>query len=382
MSDITLNDDTVISGELWNPLVGNWTAECYVDTDQVISGQKTLTWTDTAFKGTIIRSGEEQGQIKFLMVGGMGNLSKTVPGTMYDHPIPLRLIVGDILNAVGETLSTNSVQSFLNQNINRWIQYESSAEQALSQLVGNFGGVWRVLPDGTIYIGVDNFPEAADFDYEITVQDPSGAYDELSLESVGVLPGQALNGKPIGYVVYKATSGMGTLACVYYQDLTNPMSHPLRAGLEAIIKEVTRDTQYLRVESGTVRSQNSDGSLEITVDSTTKISRLSKIPYRSIPSGVLTLQNGDRVQIMFEGSNPQMCYATLFEMGKPASAKAIVRMGDKIDIGSLKVTAISSVAISGTYTDGYDGTVTPWSLNTPLPLVGKAVAGSARIKIE
>lgn len=59
------------------------------------------------------------------------------------------------------------------------------------------------------------------------------------------------------------------------------------------------------------------------------------------------------------------------------SAK-VSRVGDHGNAGTLKITAVGSGAITGTYTDP-DGTVLPWSLNTDIPLKAKLTEGADKV---
>lgn len=89
------------------------------------------------------------------------------------------------------------------------------------------------------------------------------------------------------------------------------MSDRVKGAFQAFVRSVVGQVDYYAFYPSKVVSQNSDGSLEVKPDNPA-IPACSKVPIRGLP-GVVVKVSGGRVLLGFEGGNPAMPVAALFE---------------------------------------------------------------------
>lgn len=88
----------------------------------------------------------------------------------------------------------------------------------------------------------------------------------------------------------------------------------LLAGLEKIIRRVTRRVDYCALYPCTVVAQRADGSLDLQPE-TPALPAPQAVPYRTLPGVTLTVPTGTRVLLGFEDADPARPVALLWELG-------------------------------------------------------------------
>lgn len=162
MPTLTVAGSAVVRGRVTVPRVGPWHAEVRLDADVPPSGAVALSWGDGAatWRGFIVpgRAGAYTtgGPSQVRVVGGAGGLSREVDGASYRSTTP-RVVLGQILSAVGERLSGASPAATLDRSLARWSRAAGPAGAQVDRLARTLGVPWRVLPDGSVYFG----PEVA-----------------------------------------------------------------------------------------------------------------------------------------------------------------------------------------------------------------------------
>jgi hypothetical protein len=160
---LTLNNLPVVSGCLTWPLVGRWTFSGELSADKTLAtGAKAeLVWqTDKPIKiasGSVVRSSLRSGELRLFVCGGLSLAQPLKPA--HFRKVTARTVVADTLAAAGATLAKTSARSVLDTSLEFWTRPGISASEALSQLCDATGANWRVLPDGTVWIGTETWPE-------------------------------------------------------------------------------------------------------------------------------------------------------------------------------------------------------------------------------
>ena len=388
---ITLEDQTqlfVFRGDILFPYFGNWTAHLMIaDAESIPAGKCKLTCLDKTFDGMIIsqRTGESDGVLYCMIVGGNGNLSNSIPAKSYNYQIQASMPLQDIISEVNESLSTSSSLSFLNKTIPAWSRFAGSASIEISRLVDSIGGVWRFMPDGSIFVGTDNFIPAEPFIYTVTKKDPALANCTLVSESFGPLPGQrfpsdddiGLQNKKVGACKFSISENK-MKSTFWFLEEEGFYTDPVHQGLEFFIKEVMRGVDYLAEYPCEVIIQRADGTVDLIPDDE-RIPPLTSVPVRvNIPRSKMKVPDKTRGLLVFENGDPQKFAFHLSEMG--VGGKKIARVDDKVNCGSLQFTAVANGVITGVYIDA-DGTTTPFSLNTTIPLSGKIITGWPNLEV-
>jgi hypothetical protein len=332
MADITVNDIDVVGNEsdLLLPQIGNWSAHLELDTDIPPSGQVTLTVFGVDFKGTVLRTGEQDTFVNVLIVGGKGGLSTEIKPKMYSNQIQLKLLINDLLKEAGETLDDSSDIAVLSKTVPKWVRLKGQASHLLSQIVEEADAFWRVTKAGTIWIGKDPYTTVADFDYELMQTSGSMNMDVVWLNDCVLFPGLMFNDKMIGFVEYRFKQD-GMYAQVYYRSDKTMVTHPVRAGLEALIRDVTNGVDYLGSYLGEVVVQRSDGSLDIRFGEGSRLPGPTEVPYDVTPPGaVLKVAQGTSVSVYFDAGEPSRPRARLF--GSGGGTKQVARKGDSVQV--------------------------------------------------
>ncbi len=158
MSTAIVNGMPILNGSsISMPEHGRWTARLVVQSDDAISGPVVVETEDGLFRlsGTAIRGESFAGVVNAFCVAGTDGMSKTVPPKGYRR-IPARTVVEDILREAGEALSPASDP--MATELQYWTRHECLAEVALGAIVKRLGMTWRILGDGTVWVGNDSFP--------------------------------------------------------------------------------------------------------------------------------------------------------------------------------------------------------------------------------
>lgn len=389
MPDITLTaagqDHAVSSGDLYLPYRGNWTSHLdFADVITPPTGRVTLSFHGLSLTGYVLRSGESEGQVSAIVVGGYGGLWKQIQAKYYDHQLALRLPLQEIVSATGERLSPTSTASVLSRTLNCWPRRQDLAGTLLDTLASSADALWRVLPDGSIFFGTDTWSSSAyteDKDYTVLARWPEWSMVELApLTRLGVLPGQTLNGARVGRI-HLEDDGESYTARIWHLGADGAADDPVVAGLRGLIKEELGGLPYLPAGQGKVVQQRADGSLDVQMDDR-RLPPLTSVPYLvPVPGAKLTVQPGSQVQVCFAGGDPMAPQAMLYGAGQ--GTKAIGIDGDQVNAGTLVLTVsgggASPAVLAGTYTDPF-GTVTTVASGVPIPLKGKLI-GSAPLKL-
>lgn len=198
MAYATANGAAVIEGRISVPRTGAWTAELLVDSQTSISGSVTLSVGGLKFKGTTRRGGAFLGTSFVGLVGGAGGLSGTSTPKTY-RAAPLSMPLADIAAGAGETLAStldNAVTSF---QLPFWVMAQSSWGAALERLLDNVAGaVWRILPNGSLWVGVETWPKVQ-LAAQVLAQHPLSRRLEAEILPQ-LVPGVSWYGGQVGYV--------------------------------------------------------------------------------------------------------------------------------------------------------------------------------------
>jgi hypothetical protein len=203
----TANGKALVAATLTLPRVGAWHGDLVVDDGSELSGDIHLSFGGLELSGVAIRSGVQQGSATTRIVGGAGGLATAMKPKGYAN-VPLSLPLSDILAAGGETLAINAGSDVTGLQLRHWAITQGTVAQALDILVrlGAVDAVWRVLPDGTVWVGKETW-DAQDLQYEVLLDDPLHDLAILSLETLTLLPGRTFLGRKVSVVEHTLPKG-------------------------------------------------------------------------------------------------------------------------------------------------------------------------------
>lgn len=190
-------------GRISLPLTGTWVADLAIDPATsgenlpVVGDPLTISLGEGGFtlQGAVRRVNNAFQTVFARVVGGGGGLYDELDPKSYQDAT-FGLVLSDILGQIGETLSTNVSADIQNIQLPFWTVLEGPAFESLYNLVveaRNRTGTlvnWRVLPDGTIFLGVESWPAATMPSFDLMSWQPDQLKTTIYATNPSLLPGQ------------------------------------------------------------------------------------------------------------------------------------------------------------------------------------------------
>lgn len=198
---VTLEGVPVTQAVVSIPRVGVWHAQlALAQLEAIQATQATLRFgPKLSLTGAVRRNGSADGAGLLMLLGGSGNLGRLAVPKAYSQA-PMRIPLSDLLQVAGQDLSTDSHQELLATHLTNWVVGEVPVAIALAELFREVGASWRVLPDGTLWVGTEAWPESPAFDFVATSERPLDDAVQLHSTEPAILPGQTFRGRRVSYV--------------------------------------------------------------------------------------------------------------------------------------------------------------------------------------
>lgn len=369
MSQCTLNGIGIFEGRITFPRIGVWHADLSISSSVNPSGSAQLVIGSQTWSGFFsLQSGLDlNGRQRVRVVGGKGSIGNTVQAKGYNGILAL-IPLQDTMNDAGEALSPTSDTGVTNQPLSSWIRFQSpgsAALQSLLQAIPN-NPSWRVIPDGTIWVGFETWPVVTLVNTGYRHSDPSNTSLVIGSFDPDIRPGQILQiNTPLAgqqllriSTVTHLVSGSEIQTLLRYENSdTTSETDRSKSSLTKFIRKVmgsflVTKIDYLASYTCKVVSQNSDGTLELIPDDV-RLSPMSNVPiYYGIPGVVSKVNPGSRCLVAFAGGDPRGKMVT----GWPASSVSEMTLqatetnlstgiGSTINIGSIDPS--SAINIGG-----------------------------------
>lgn len=340
---ITANGAGVIRAHVLRPRIGAWHAELVVDAQDegTFTGPVALVVAGLNLQGFAKRSGAHHQTVFVRIVGGAGGLGSTVQPRSWQN-VPIRIPLSDALTAVGERLSPTADASTLGTILPKWSRPQRSAGVEVGALLSAVpGAAWRVLSDGTIWVGPETWPEK-ELDFTEIEFQPSIGRLEFASDVPDISPGQTFSpncGEP--YASRRVSSVEHTTEAgrlrnfVVFEDAgaVDNDSDRLTRGLTSFVRSIVgAQLDTLALYPARVVAQNADGTLELKPDDP-RWPGFSKVPIRlGIPGATVKLTAG-RVLLGFAGGDPQSPIAELWEGGATVTEIALAGGAQYVALG-------------------------------------------------
>lgn len=206
---------TVSRGKVEMPRTGRWLADLVTDGETIPTGRATITLSSVDMPGKILTGELVNGMLHLRVVAGAGGLGKMARPKHYKAPT-VRHVLLDLLADAGEQLSGASSTDVINVSLPHWTTLQAPTGaliQALCDVIGD-GCNWRVLFDGTLWLGRETWP-ACPADARIISQSSFNASAEVGTSTMGIWPGTTLEGRQIDHVVHHL-DGQTPRSSVYF----------------------------------------------------------------------------------------------------------------------------------------------------------------------
>ena len=210
---VTVNGVGAISGTIEMPLLGAWNADLIVNADTAPVGAVTISSDGgLTLVGFVIAGGAFEETAYVRIMGGAGGLSRPALARHY-RSATMQTVLVDLMRASGERLSGTADAAVTGLPLPAWTQRANVVGLALGALVSNRRlappAAWRVLPDGSIWVGRETWPDAgltAPQDYQEITDAPSEGWVELGFEEPRLTPGVSLEGRHLSYIQHRIYS--------------------------------------------------------------------------------------------------------------------------------------------------------------------------------
>src|SRR6185437_8175398 len=227
MALLTANGQDVLEAKSSRRRTGAWSWDLLVDDPDALTGKVTISVNDGAltFVGTATRSGvfSDTGHVR--VIAGAGGLSTVATARSYNSP-SVAGVLADLLSDAGETLSPAADAGILAQELDAWTTGARPIADLVSLLLasGSPGSIWRSLPDGTIWIGNETWPDAGIDSSLYQIFEDSAETNSMLVgcDAPFRLPGATFEGRKVGYVEDTVgQEGQGVTTRVLFEDATS-----------------------------------------------------------------------------------------------------------------------------------------------------------------
>lgn len=322
---ITLNNIQVIQGTIHLPLKGVWSADLVLDNPDGAGFNDGTQVTLVADNGLTLtgviapnRSGSFLDASHVRVLGGAGGMAKLTQPRYYASPGAFaRDVTNSMLADAGEALSSQSDSSFLSTSLSAWLVMQQPTSSALENLVDTIapGSNWRVLADGSVWIGAETWPSMTVSDAVTLKQDPTeGSYD-LGVDGPAIIPGVFIDGiGNVGRVQHQIQSGkLRTIVWTYMPEA----ERGIKASVGSLVAQATAHIDYFALYVAEVVSQSADGSTVDVQPNDRRLPGMSKVPLRfGLPGIVAKFAPGAYVLVGWDGGDPSKPYAGLWGGGE------------------------------------------------------------------
>lgn len=310
--EVTFDSRPCVRASVFLPRIGAWTADVESD-DPAVPASPALLVLDGALtlRGSVVRSGVEADRWRGRIVGGAGGLHRDLsPAALRDTT--LASVLSEVALAAGETLASGVAPQGVAA---RWHRVAAPAAHAVADVARAAGLAWRVLADGTLWMGAETWPPHRPLDVDLVDWRPELGRLELAGSTLGILPGQTLTVREITLRVgavehHAAREGLRTVVLAELD--VRPAGRMLDA-LSRLVASLTRRVDYLAHYPARAVQQRADGTLDLVPDDP-RVPSCQAVPIRyGVPGLRAEVPAGARVTLTYEGGDPSRPVATLWD---------------------------------------------------------------------
>ena len=211
MSQVVANGKPVIEMRLCMPRVGAWVSDLYIDAEDSLSGDITVTIaggsSDLELVGTVRQGGAYLKANQIRVIAGKNGMDGLASPRAYQNGALLRTVLSDLASDAGETIDASSSQSALGSSLGRWTTTLTTISEVFAHAInlGSPGSIHRFLPNGNLFIGDDGLEEYAE-EFQILNEQPQRLTASIGLYAPTLLPGMAIDGRRVDYVEHTIRS--------------------------------------------------------------------------------------------------------------------------------------------------------------------------------
>jgi hypothetical protein len=380
----TCNGKDILSLTLSEPRIGVWSAVVDVDSEQAITGSVEIVVDGVTFTGTVVKGDLHAGRVHAQIAGGAGKISKVLD-TKHYRGTSLGTVVDDLMRETGEKLSPTTDARVRGHIVSRWSRFRGMASAELELVAAELKLTWRILRDGTVWLGEDTWAEARG-DHDEIDRTPGRDSVLIAPEAPHVQPGQTFDGKRVSRVSTATLDGGGLRQEILFESAAGG-SRVTEDLLAIIDKRTAQKIACSRLYPARIVRQSGDGTLELLPDDPViRGNGLTGVPIRSgIPGVTVKVLPGSKVNLFFEGGDTKLPAAALWSDGSSVISAEITLTSElkitapTVTLSAATVTVDGMLNVAGEVTAHYNTLPSHVSLHThptPVGLSGPPTPGS------
>jgi hypothetical protein len=318
---LTLSDGSirnVMEGTVTLPRAGIWLSDLIVIGASAIEGKVVLNLGNVAMPAVVSRSPIIDGTVHARILGGTGNLSANASVAHYSHPLASD-IMRDLLRDAGQALSATSDTDVMSTSLGAWTTLEAPTGIMLSALCSALGdGIgWRVLFDGTLWIGQERWPTSP-LEFRSLVEDGANAAEVIGSSLPALWPGTVLNGRKVDTVIHSFTQDEEEIrtTALYVRPSDDGLADRAKRSWQSM-----RDVQdplwrYAPLYRAKVVAQSGDADVvDVRPDDST-LPDMAGVPLRhGIPGARVSVEMGSYLVVGWDDGRPDKPFAALWSGG-------------------------------------------------------------------
>ena len=344
MGLVTANGFDAIETRLTVPRTGAWHADLIVDNPTALTGQVTLVidandGSPQTLIGTAIpaRTGAFVDTAHVRVIAGAGGLGASATPKHYNG-VSVSVVLGDLLAAAGETLSSTADQTVLSTGLDAFTATAAPIGTLITLLLAAAapGASWRMLADGTLWVGTDTFP-AQTIDASLyQIREDAAETNSMHILVDAPLPlvGTTFDGRQVSATeAHVGQEGDGVSMTVWFEDGAPGVADRLRAALDAIAQDATARTDridYSRTYPATV-IQQSGSTVDVQpdqVEGQDLLADMAGVPLLlGLPGASADGTTGGKVMIGWRGGDPSQPFAVSFDASNAVSTLVLAVVG-------------------------------------------------------
>ena len=190
----------VTGGNVLLPRTGVWLANLRVNDQDALPDRLVLQLGTVEMPAAVAKAELLHGMMEARIVGGAGGIGETARPKHYHQPL-VKHVLADLLRDSGEALAATSTPAVVATALEAWTTLTLPTGAILAALCRVAGTEvnWRVLSDGTVWIGTEDWPDSGVLSRSIEGDGPNAA-SIIGTDIPGLWPGTILNGRRVDYV--------------------------------------------------------------------------------------------------------------------------------------------------------------------------------------
>lgn len=337
----TISGSDLLRADLVAGVRGPWTLTARVDTSTAPAGRVSVVLGEATWIGTVVEAVLDGGAYEVRVIGGAAKLGLDLAAKSYVG-VSLRTPLADLTSATGEALSSSVAATLLATRVGHLQRQRGTAAALLEVLTDAFDWQWRVLPDGTVWLGAETWPAAVD-DAAVTLSETPDALT-LAVETAGIAPGQTWAGRQVQEVRHTMDGGK--------LRTTLRFSASQQSRFNDQVKRAA-GVRFLRFYPAQVISARAaDGALELLVeDPVIRGSGIAAVPLWGSPGDTVRVAPGSTVLLGFRNGNPTQPFAiahpdgTAVEQHTLTATTSIKAIAPSVVLGGEAATPVAIAAL-------------------------------------